>query len=207
MDMNFEDQVTDPRGFGGAPDPEVETDEDGAIPATEEEQMDYDLLVVRARKMIFGKGREDILTMMGASESPAQAMGQAGALLIKAMLQSAKDQGREIEGDVAINAAPEIVEDLNELGKANGVFTYDTPEDEEQELADAMLWGVKYYGDGMVKGGEISPEMQKMAQQQVQEGLASEGAEPGPQKTPIAAGVEQAVAPGGMVAGAMNGGM
>jgi len=186
------DSTEDPRGFGGTPDPEPMEDADGNIPATEAEQLDYDLLTVRARKVMFGKGKNKILKMLGTSEAPAQAIGKVGSMLVKSLMTSAKESGREISGDVAINAGGEIANDLNDLGKANGVFVYDDPESEKSELADAMLWGVKYYGDGMLAANEISPEMQKLAQDEVEEGLTEEqGREP--RKTPIAEGVAQAV--------------
>ena len=198
------DSTENPRGFGGTPDPEPETDADGNEYATEDEQLDYDLLTVRARKMIFGKGREKILKMLGTSESPAQGIGKVGSMLIKSLMESSKQAGREIAGDVAINAAAEIAKDLNDLGVANKIFQYDSPEDEEKELADAMLWGVKYYGDGMIANNEITPEMQKIAKQEVEEGLKSEGKSV-PKKTPIAAGVAQALSPG-LIGGTMAGG-
>ena len=142
--------------------------------------------------------------MLGTSESPAKAMGKVGAMLIKSLTMSAKEKGRQIAPDAAIAAGTEIVDDLNELAKANGVFKYDSPEDEQQELSDSLLWGVKFYGDGMLANGEITPEFQKMAQQQVQEGLAEEGVS---QPTPIAAGVNQAMEQStqtGLVSGAMG---
>ena len=40
------DSTENPRGFGGTPDPEPETDADGNEYATEDEQLDYDLLTV-----------------------------------------------------------------------------------------------------------------------------------------------------------------
>ncbi len=207
MEEQLKDTTQNPRGFGGTSDPEVATNDDGDVKASPDEQMGYDLLTVRSRKMMFGKGREKILKLLGTGESPAKAMGQAGSMLIKSLMESSKQAGREISPETAINAATEIVEDLNDLAKANKVFQYDTPEDEQKELEEAMLWGVKFYGDGMIKSGEISPDMQKMAKQQVTEGLQEEQAK-GPKKTPIAAGVGEAMtqAPG-LVGGAMSGGV
>ena len=197
------DSTENPRGFGGTPDPAPETDAEGNELASEDEQMDYDLLTIRARKMMFGQGKEKILKMLGTSETPAQGIGKVGSMLIKSLMESSKQAGREISGDVAINAAAEIANDLNDLGIANKVFQYDSPEDKEKELADAMLWGVKYYGDGMISNNEISPDMQKIAKQEVEEGLKSEGKSV-PQQTPIAAGVSQAVNPAGVVGAAMQ---
>ena len=189
------DSTENPRGFGGVPDPDPETDVDGNELATEDEQMDYDFLTVRARKMIFGKGREKILKLLGTNDSPGKAIGQVGAMILKSLMDSSKQAGRQISGEVVVEASAEIAEDLNDLAVANKVFQYDSPEDEEKELADSLLWGAKFYGDGLIANGEITLEMRQMAQKEVDEGLASEGATA--RKTPIAAGVSQAVQPAG----------
>jgi hypothetical protein len=215
MEPNFPDTTEDPRGFGGTEDPEPKENADGSIDATPEEQEQYDLLTIRARKVMFGPGKDDVLAMLGSSESPAQGIGQAGAMIMKSLYQAAKNSGMDIPADVMIEAGTEVADDLNELGKSAGVFEYDSKEEENSELADSMLWGVKYYGDGMVTAGEITPEMQKEAQRVTAEGIESEG---GPKRKPdpIGEGVSQAMggpqpgqrpgqAPGGIVSGQMPG--
>jgi hypothetical protein len=202
--QNFPDKTENPRGFGGTPDPEPETNEDGMVNATDEEQMQYDLLSIRARKMIFGPAKEKVLEMLGSSESPGQGMGKAGAMIIKSLVDAAASKGMEINADVGAEAGADAIEDLNELGKSAGVFQYDDKESEAKEVEDAMLWGVKYYGEAMQGAGQITPEMQKAAQQMTIEGLAEEQ---GPQKKsdPIAEGVSQALPPpGGLVGGNMQ---
>lgn len=187
MEHMLEDKLQDPRGFGGAPDPEVEEQEQ----PTEQEQMDYDLLAVRARKMIFGPSKSKMLELMGAAESPSQGMGQAASMLIKTLMAAAKEAGREIPGETAIAAGTEVISDLNELAKNNGVFEYDDQQSEQKELEDAMIWGVKYYGDGMLAGNEITEDMQKQAEQQVVAGIREE--QGGMKKNPIADGVSKGV--------------
>ena len=192
-----------------SPDTSMDTEAEGEE-ATPEEQMDFDMLTVRARKMIFGKGRENILKTLGTAETPAKGMGRIGATIMKSLVSAAKDAGREISPDAAVAAAPEILQDLVDVAKSNKIFEFDTPEDEEKALTDAILWGVKYYGDGEIANGEITPQMREQAKQQVQAGLAAEQAR-APQKKPVAAGVEQAMTPpekpAGLVSGAMQGGM
>ena len=185
--------------------------------------MDYDLLVIRARKMMFGSGRANILKMLGSSETPAQGLGQVGSMLIKSLRESAKQGGRDISDEVAINAAAEIGKDLSDLAKSAGVYKYDSDKDELSELQDAMLWGVKYYGDGMIQSGEITPEMQAQAakvtkeqntlevernpmsddqkkslQQSVKQGIDDGGAPAGPTAGPGANGIIGGAMPGGM---------
>ncbi len=188
------DRNINPRGFGEGSEPEP-IDEDIA---TETEQQDYDLLTVRARKVIYGTGKENILRMLGSSASPAEGMGKTGAMIIKSLVQSGKQGGRDMAPSAILESGGDVIDDLNELAKANAVFQYDTPEDEERELADAMLWGVKFYGDGMMSAGEITPEMQDSARQEVQAGMAEEqgmsAAPPAPPApSPVAAGVNSAL--------------
>lgn len=195
-------KTENPRGFGGNQTPE-EMQADSTEP-TPEEQEQYDLLVIRARKMIFGEAKQEILEQMGASNSPAEGMGRSAAMLMKTMLNAAKNDGTEIDPEVAINAGTEIIEDLNDLGKKNGIFEYDDAQSEESELADAVLWGVKAYGDGMIQSGEITPEMQQAGQQIMQEGMEGEMAQVQQARaTPKKTGVAEAV--GGVINGAMGG--
>jgi len=205
MDGELEGVTENPRAFGGEEDPESSS---GDVQATPEEQMDYEFLATRARKMIFGKSKEKILTMLGSSETPAKGLGRAGSMIIKSLMMSSKQQGKDISTETAINAAAVVLTDLNDLAKANGVFKYDTPKDEETEMSEGMLWGIKFYGDGMIANGEITPELQKMAMDQVKSGIAEETAK-GPQKTKVAEAVGQAVSgpPQGLVSGVMNNGM
>lgn len=221
------DELEAPRAFGDKANdaaPANLNPDEGGEPATEEEQMDYDLLVIRARKMMFGDGREDILTMLGSSETPAQGIGKVGSMLVKSLRQSAKQGGRDITDEVAINAAAEIGKDLSDLAKSAGVYKYDSDKDELEELEDAMLWGVKYYGDGMIANGEITPEMQAQAaqvvkeqntmevernpdmtkeqraglKQSIQQGIADSGAPAGPTAGPGADGIIGGAMPGGV---------
>jgi len=163
--------------------------------------------------MMFGKGKEKILSLIGNSETPAKGMGKAASMLVKSLMQSSKQQGREITPEVAINAGAFIVSELNELGKAKGVFKYDSPEEEEKEIKEGVLYGVKFYGDGLVANGEISPEMQKMAEKEVIAGIAEETEakirNEAPKKKGAAAAVSEAVnpKPQGLVGGMMEEGV
>lgn len=209
QDDMIKDTTQNPRGFGGTPNPEPELDDEGNELPTQEEQMDYDLLVVRARKMMYGKGRESILKLLGSSETPSQGMGHAGAMIIKTMVQSAKEQGHVISTDAAIAAGEEIIEDLNELAKANNIYQYESQEEEISEMQDAMLWGVKFYGDGELKNGEITPELQQQASQFMKDGLEKEyqnAMKTTPQQKPVAQAVSQAVSPGGGLINRARGG-
>ena len=204
MEQNFPDQTEKPRGFGGTADPEPDPNEDGSVNATEEEQMQYDMLTVRSRKMIFGPAKDDVLKMLGASESPAKGMGEAGAMILKSLIDAAATKGTKINADVGTEAGTEVIDDLNELGKSAGVFQYDDEESEVKEMQDALLWGVKFYGEA----ANASSEIKKQAQVLMVEGMAEEqgSKNQGPKKKsdPIAEGVSQAMQPQGLVGGNMQ---
>ncbi len=205
MEHDFEGTTENPRGFGGREDPDQEQEK-----ATPDEQQDFEMLSVRSRKMMFGEGKDQILKMMGSSESPSKGMGQAASMLIKSLISSSKEQGREIGPDAALNAGGSVIDDLNELGKANGVFQYDSPDDEEQEMKDAIAWGVKLYGDGMIANNELTPEMSDMAKKEVVASI-NEDAKNGslPKKSKMAESVGAAVEQpmGGIVNNEMNTGV
>ena len=141
--------------------------------------------------------------MLGSSERPSQGLGKVAAMLIKSLRQSAKQSSREISDEVALNAGAEIIEDLSDLAKSAGVYTYESEEDEKSELEDSMLWGVKFYGDGMIQSGEITPEMQAQATKITKEGTQREyDNAPKPKEDKVRDGVRK-----GIVSGAAQGGM
>jgi len=203
MEEPLQGTTNNPRGFGGTPDPQTE---DEKLQASPEEQQDYEMLVIRGRKIIFGEGKDKILEMMGSSEEPAKGLGQAASMIVKSLTSAAKEQGREIGADAAINAGTVIVSELNELAVANGIFKYESEQDEDPEIKDGVLWGVKLYGDGMIQSGELTPEIQESAISQVTAAI-QEDAQKNPQKTPMASAVGEAVAPAGIVGGAMTEGV
>jgi len=206
MDGMTEDTTGNPRGFGESEGVEM----DDELKATPEEQQDYEILIIRSRKMMFGKGKEEILKLLGSSESPSKGIGKAGSMLIKALMQSGEQQGRKMSPDAAINAGAVVANDLNELAKANNIFQYDSPEEEEKQLKEGVLWGVKLYGDGMLEQNEISPEMQSLAKKQMVKAIEDETGDkmPNTQMKPVNAAVNQAVNQPqpmqGLVGGAMQ---
>lgn len=205
MDEPLQGTTNNPRGFGGAPDPVSEEEKNKASP---DEQKDYEMLVIRGRKIIFGENKDDLLEMMGSSEAPAKGLGQAASMIIKSLTSAAKEQGRDIGPDAAINAGTLIVTELNELAVNNGVFKYESQKDEDSEIKDGVLWGVKLYGDGMVQSGELTPEITEAAKAQVTQGI-QENEQKGPQKNKMASAVGEAMnqPQPGIIGGAMKEGM
>jgi len=190
------------RAFGKTPEPEEEINENGERPASEDEQLEYDMILARAEKYIFGKGKEQVLKLLGSGETPAQSIGQAAAMVIRLIGQAAKGSGKELRPAAMQEAGMDLVEDLSELGKVAGVFQFADEAEEQEQLEQAVFYGMKYYGEAMQKAGEITPEMQQQAQSQMDQGLAAEQAAAGPPPEE-----EQPAPKKGMIAGAMSSGV
>jgi len=166
------DKVTNPndgdtRAFGNTPEVEPETDKDGRVTASQEEQENYDMIVSRAIKIIHGEGQDDILKLMGASESPAEGMGRVTADIIRVIYQSAKEGQRDITPEVLMYAGVEIIQELSEFGQARGVFEYEDTDEEATQIQDAGMYATQFYGKAEQAAGEIPPEMKSQAQQKV----------------------------------------
>ena len=166
--------------FGDTPEVEEPTNEDGSVNATEEEQTQYDLIVARAIKMIHGKGMDNILKTLGSAETPAQGIGQVTAQIVTTLKQSAKEGGMQISDDVLQNAGMEIIEELSELAENKGVYQYDSPEEEESEMADAALYAIRNYEQQRMKSGEVGPEEQDKMKADIQKEIANEQGESEP---------------------------
>lgn len=180
---NGNDEVKDTRAFGSTPEVEPETNDKGEVVASEEEQQAYDMVVSRGIKIIYGQGKDDILKLMGASESPGQGMGRVVANIVSVIYNQAKENGKEVPDDVLMHAGFELIQELSEYGTTKGVFEYENDKEEEQEIQDAVMWATKYFGESQQAAGKITPEMKQQAGMQVQKGLEEEQgpAEPAPE--------------------------
>lgn len=173
-----------PRAFGDTPQPEQPDPEQG-VPASETEQAEYDLVVARGLKFIHDKGRDQVLKLLSAAETPAQGIGMVTANLIRKIEDSAKQAGRELDPDILYSAAAEFVQDLNALAQKEKVYRYDNQEEAQQNAEDAMLWASQYYGQEGMARGELD---QGTAQNAMQQGLAMENP-----TAPVTRGVRQAM--------------
>lgn len=196
-----------PRRFSheGEEDPSTEQgqmEDDGEEQATPEEQAMYDLVVSRAVKYMHGPGRDSVLKMMGSAKSPAEGVGQAAVMIVKTIKASIKNQKKELPEGVLFHAATEIITNLMAMGEARGLFQFDSEEDQQKQTEEALMIGLKLYGEEGLQTGELD---RGEAQRQMQEGLASEQAQGGPAAAP--AGATPAGPPAsGMINGAMGGG-
>lgn len=189
-------RTEDPRGFGEDAAPGEEQDSATGSsplagpdqPASDEEQAMYNLVVSRAIKFMYGQGKNQVLKVMGAAETPAKGVAQAAVMIIRRMVDSAQQQNQQISEDVLYNAGVEIVENLMNLGVHFGVFQFKDDKEAAQQQDEALGWALNYYGNDALQRGEID---QQGAMQQFQQGLASEQQQAA--MNPVSAGVQQAM--------------
>ena len=163
-------QAPQARPFGADADM-VEDDPEGDIEATPEEQADYDLVVARAYKFIYGEGKDQTLKTLSSGENPADGIGRATAMILRAIKVSADQSGKKIEGDILFHAAAELAEDLSEFGKTAKVFEFRDEDEDVQQTQESLFYAMKYYGEEAMANGEID---QEEAQRAVQQGIQQE---------------------------------
>lgn len=163
-----------PFGADAAAMPEDDDVVAGEEPATEEEQATYELVVARAMKFTYGEGKDQTLKLLSSGESPADGIGRAAAMIVRAIKQSADQAGKPIADDILFNAGIEIVEDLAEFGVKAKVFQYRDDAEEQEQTELALFYAMKYYGEEALANGDITPENQEAARRAVDEGIAKE---------------------------------
>lgn len=113
----------------------------------------------------------------------AVAMGQQTALIMLAVVRGLKQKGADPDPDVVQHAGMEILAEIYEICER----TSQIPEGQEEQIKqDAMYEGTRFYGDRMLKSGEITPEMQQQARQAVEADIASKHGAPQGQAAPMA---------------------
>lgn len=200
------DRIENPRIVEGETATPIEDESDpyAEEEATPEEQETYDMIVARALTFMHGDGQKNILKMLGSGETPAKGLGLVTANIAQMMNQSATEGGREVTPETLLNASAEIMEELNDMAQAAGIFKYDNEQEATEQIEDAMGLAMKYYGDMDLQAGKITPELQEEAQMEVRKGVEREQA----QMKPVDAGVKQALGNNkkpGMIQSAMGG--
>lgn len=177
----------DPRAqmMGGAPAPGLDTAETAAQPqAGDPDTETFETMVAGLRDHVFGKGEEPIVKRMQEADDPGRVMGEIVFALVSEAAKQAEQAGRELDMDILMGVATELIDDLTELMAAHGVELTDKqreyallvaqqlhvessePSDDDRNIAKQQLAEFK-------QGGEMDS-----AVQYVQQRGAEEGADP-----------------------------
>lgn len=154
-------------------------EEDGE-PVSPEEQAQYNNIVVNAMSMMYSN--PDMAGMIAQrlkSDAEnfgiANAIGQQTANIMLSVVRAMKKTGEEPDPDVVQNAGMEILAEVFEIAERTG----QVPRGQEDKIKqDAVYEGTRYYGDKMLKSGEITPEMQQQARQAVEQDVARSQQQP-----------------------------
>ena len=140
-------------GMGPSQDPATtpapgDQDESNVTP---EEQAEYDQFVTNGMKLMYSEETlPKVLESIAGDGNPIEGLGTALAMLVMRVEDSAKDSGREISGDVKLNAATELLEQMAELATEAGIHDF-SPEDMEV----ALFHGLDVYRETRAQQGEL----------------------------------------------------
>lgn len=164
-----------PSGFNlmGGEDDGEEADE--GEPVSPEEQAQYNDVVSGGMSILYSDPNHAATIAKNiANEAKgkgiAVAMGQQTALIMLAVVRGLKAKGADPEPEVVQHAGMEILAEIYEICER----TNQIPEGQEDKIKqDAMYEGTRFYGDRMLKAGEITPAMQQQARQAVEADIAA----------------------------------
>lgn len=152
----------DVRATGIPPGMEAEVGE-GQVPASPEEETQYQQAETKMMRMIHGRETRDrVIDILNDRDVPVQqAVGRAASQIIGAIHDQARAAKVELSNDLLMNLGLETVKELLDVGIAGGFFPINegTPE-YENVLKMAMLEGVKAHGEKIL----ASPDGKKLSE-------------------------------------------
>lgn len=180
MARNIVAETVQPAPTGRMPgEPERDPlDEEAPTP---EEQQFYDTFLNKAFEFIHGpKSSRAVIQHLNQKDMSVQeAVGRTAAMIAKNIVDSAKMANVKVVPEAIFGAAPEVIEELFDIGHRAGIFPIDWPEDDKAELSpeqekmaqDAFALAAQHYGDDLLKSGDagaISADAQTQVLRQVQ---------------------------------------
>lgn len=142
---------------------------------TPEEQRLYDTVVLAAQSLIYADvSRKMVVQKLRdeGRENPAFAIGHTAAMLMLSIRGNAEDQGVEIPDDILLAAGQEIVADLLDIAQAARLVT---KADRDKVYEQAVLEGVRAFGEDELRNKRITPELQSKAKAQMHRWLSQKG--------------------------------
>lgn len=181
-----------------------------AAPAAPEgmdiDQDTFETMVAGLLEHLFGKAKDSTVKALRAAENPARTAGMTAFQFVQIAAKQAEDAGRELDLDMLLGVATEIVEALMQMAQAAKV---DIP-DEEQFMAEALFTAIQAYQATLPPDAEEQDAAKALLAQMQQDGSVDEGANAlrelgakvgvdpfAPQEKPLAKGVRAGLMGGG----------
>lgn len=119
-----------------------------------EEQAQYDEWVTNGMKLIYNENTMDqVLQTIESDGDPVEGLGNAVAMVTMRLEDSAEKSGREISGDIKLNAATELLEQMADLTNEAGIHDFS-----EEELEAALYRGLDTYREVRQEQGRLPKE-------------------------------------------------
>lgn len=140
---------------------------EGEIEASPEEQAALEQVIAKAMSMIHGrKSRDDVLKALhNPRASVAETVGNIAANILSAVgEQKATASGEGLDDDTFEEALSYLIPELLTVGSAAGIFPFDAPADDAEEVGQgttefdqqvrmSMLEAVKAFGEQQLRQG------------------------------------------------------
>jgi hypothetical protein len=120
---------------------------------TPEEQQEYELFVSKGQELIYGDSFDSILERLRADEDPVQALANTIVQVVRRLVVSSRDAGKDFAGDLVYQGGSELIEDLANTMDAAGIHTFT-----EQELEKTLYVALDLYRDIEIEEGELDQE-------------------------------------------------
>ena len=119
-----------------------------------EEQQQYDVFVTNGMKILDDqKALPKILETIKGDGSPVEGLGNALALLVMRLEDSATEGGQKISPDVLLHGGTELLEQMVELAEKAGVHEFD-----EKEMESALYLALDIYRTSRQESGQLDEE-------------------------------------------------
>jgi len=124
-----------------------------AMDASPEEQALYEQFVNNALSALFEpKNADMVMKQIGESPDPKEGLATVAVQAVQRVLQSAEQNGVEVNGDILMAAGEEIVEALATAASSQGVHDFT-----EEETTGAFYRAIDMYRADAQKAGKIDP--------------------------------------------------
>jgi hypothetical protein len=116
-----------------------------------EEQAQYDQFVANGMKLIFNeKVAPALIQRLQADPNPIHGLAATSVMIVSKLVESARQNGKEIDPDVIMHGGTEIMSSVAELAKAAKIHDF-TPDEQEK----AFYAAADMYTDQQAKNGTL----------------------------------------------------
>jgi len=177
---------------GAAPEPMAAPDEeqplvDGQVAATPEEDAANAEFIAQVQMVIYDKSFFPTVLDRLDDENPKEALANTAAMIVRRVYDSAKEAGKDYPGDIVMNPATEIYEDLADVASKFGYIDFEADPDAFEGGYFLLLDTIRVIAQeaGLLDQDEVNADFERMIAE------TEGGGAPGP--------AAAAPAPGGMV--------